>query len=208
MTASRKSKKSVSKGVQGLWAGRFQGGMATSMEKLSISLPVDRKLFREDLEGSMAHVHGLFAAKVLSSRERDRLLAGLKGILRDLEAGAELFSPSDEDIHMAVERVLTERIGALGKKLHAGRSRNDQVATDFRLYALRRAQGLIGQVEGLQRVLLRRSEEYRKDLMPGYTHMQQAQPIYEAHYLQSFFFAQERDKTRLRHAAATAGEMP
>ncbi len=182
--------------------------MAKNMERLSVSLAFDRKLYREDIEGSMAHAHGLFAAKVLSAKERDQTLAGLRGILVDLENGTDLFSPSDEDIHMAVERILTERIGDLGKKLHTGRSRNDQVATDFRLYVMRQSEELIGRIEDLQQALLKRAKEYRQDLMPGYTHMQQAQPIYIGHYLLSFFFALERDKSRLHHVHETAGEMP
>ncbi len=201
-------KKVTKKGVQGLWSGRFSGGMASSMEKLSVSLFVDSKLFREDIEGSMAHTHGLHSAKVLTTKERDSMLAGLKGVLTDLENKVDLFLPSDEDIHMAVERILTERIGDLGKKLHTGRSRNDQVATDFRLYVLKQTEQLILQIEQLQKALLQRATEYRLDLMPGYTHMQQAQPISIAHYLLSFFFALERDKSRLQHVQKTSGEMP
>ena len=140
--------------VSAMWAGRFSGGMSPSMEKLSVSLHFDKKLYREDIEGSMAHAHGLFAAKVLTASERDRMIAGLKGILTDIAAGKALFKPSDEDIHMAVERILTDRIGDLGKKLHTGRSRNDQVATDFRLSVLRHAEYLVDQVEALQRALL------------------------------------------------------
>jgi len=205
-TSSKRSK--GQKGAAAMWGGRFSGGMAPSMERLSVSLSVDCKLYREDIEGSMAHTLGLFSAKVLSAEERDQMLTGLRGILVDLESGADLFSSSDEDIHMAVERILTERIGDLGKKLHTGRSRNDQVATDFKLYIMHRCEDLIEQIEGLQRTLLERAKEYRKDLMPGYTHLQQAQPIYIAHYLLSFFFALERDKSRLRHAWETSGEMP
>ncbi len=194
--------------VAAMWAGRFSQGMASSMERLSVSLHFDRKLYREDIAGSMAHVHGLHAAKVVTAAERDRLIEGLRGIAKDIAAGADLFSPSDEDIHMAVERILTERIGDLGKKLHTGRSRNDQVATDFRLYVLNRAESLVAQIEELQRALLKRAKEYKSDIMPGYTHLQQAQPISIAHYLLSFFYALERDKSRLRHAWWSAGEMP
>lgn len=194
--------------VAAMWAGRFSSGMSPSMEKLSVSLHFDKKLFREDIEGSIAHAYGLHAAKVLTTAERDRMVAGLKDILADIAAGKPVFSPSDEDIHMAVERILTERIGDLGKKLHTGRSRNDQVATDFRLYVMRRAEALVGRVEELQRELLAKAKEYKNDIMPGYTHVQQAQPILIAHYLLSFFFALERDKSRLRHAWWSAGEMP
>ncbi len=209
-TVAKKAKKKTGKdkGAAAMWGGRFSGGMAPSMECLSNSLGFDGKLFREDIEGSMAHTLGLAAAGVLTPKEKDAMLAGLKGILTDLEMGADLFSPSDEDIHMAMERILTERIGDLGKKLHTGRSRNDQVATDFRLYVMRKSEELTGQIEDLQTALLDRAKEYRKDLMPGYTHMQQAQPIYIAHYLLSFFYALERDKSRLSHVWQTAGEMP
>jgi argininosuccinate lyase len=208
MAAKRAKSMGRDKGKGTLWQGRFQGGMASSMERLSLSLHFDRKLFREDIEGSMAHAHGLKAAGVLTGPELKRMLAGLAKILADLEAGKDLFQPSDEDIHMAVERVLSERIGALGKKLHTGRSRNDQVATDVKLYVRRRAAGLETAVAALQKAIYLKAVEYRSQLMPGYTHVQQAQPIYIAHYLLSFFFALERDKSRLRHAADSAAEMP
>ncbi|MEO7423796.1 MAG: argininosuccinate lyase, partial [Fibrobacteria bacterium] len=191
-----------------LWQGRFQGGMASSMEKLSISLGFDRKLFREDIEGSMAHAHGLKAAGVLSGAELKQMLAGLQQVREDLEAGMELFHPSDEDIHMAVERILSERIGALGKKLHTGRSRNDQVATDLKLYVRRQAASLEALITELQTAIYHKAGEYRTALMPGYTHVQQAQPVYIGHYLLSFFWALERDKARLRNASASAAQMP
>jgi argininosuccinate lyase len=191
-----------------MWQGRFQGGMASSMEKLSISLGFDRKLFREDIEGSMAHAHGLKAAGVLSAAELKQMLAGLQQVREDLEAGMDLFQPSDEDIHMAVERILSERIGALGKKLHTGRSRNDQVATDLKLYVRRQAASLETLVTALQTAIYHKAGEYRTALMPGYTHVQQAQPVYIGHYLLSFFWALERDKARLRNASASAAQMP
>jgi argininosuccinate lyase len=191
-----------------MWDGRFQEGMASSMERLSISLSFDRKLFREDIAGSMAHAKGLKAAGVLTGPELEKMLRGLRGVLRDLEQGKDLFAPGDEDIHMAVERVLTDRIGALGRKLHTGRSRNDQVATDFKLYVRSRAAALAALVAGLQKAVYRKAVEYQGELMPGYTHVQQAQPVYISHYLLSFFWALERDKARLRNAAASAAQMP
>jgi argininosuccinate lyase len=206
--APQSSAKSSSGKVSAMWAGRFSAAMSPVMEKLSVSLHFDKKLFREDIEGSIAHAHGLHGAKVLTTAERDRMIAGLNGILADIAAGKALFSPSDEDIHMAVERVLTERIGDLGKKLHTGRSRNDQVATDFRLYVMRRAESLTHRVEELQAVILEKAKAYKGEIMPGYTHVQQAQPILISHYLLSFFWALERDKSRLRHAWWSAGEMP
>jgi argininosuccinate lyase len=224
MMAGKKASGSARKGGQGkvdgnkagkagkaggkLWQGRFQGGMASSMERLSISLSFDRKLFREDIEGSMAHAKGLKAAGVLTAAELERMLKGLRGILADLEKGADLFQDGDEDIHMAVERILTERIGALGRKLHTGRSRNDQVATDLKLYIRRRSESLEQAVAVLQEAVYRKALQYQTDLMPGYTHVQQAQPVYISHYLLSFFFALERDKARLRQARASVSEMP
>src|SRR5688572_22206077 len=112
-----KGKAKTGKAGDKLWQGRFQGGMASSMERLSVSLGFDRKLYREDIEGSMAHAKGLRAAKVLTAGELSRMIMGLKTILADLDKGADLFKPGDEDIHMAVERILSERIGNLGKKL-------------------------------------------------------------------------------------------
>jgi argininosuccinate lyase len=191
-----------------LWQGRFQGGMASSMETLSVSLAIDCKLFREDIAGSMAHALGLKAAGVLSKSEFKKMTAGLKLVLADLEAGKPLFEAGDEDIHMAVERILSERIGDLGKKLHTGRSRNDQVATDFKLYVRGRANTLETAVLALQKAIYTKAMEYRDDIMPGYTHMQQAQPIYISHYLLSFFWALERDRARLRNAATSAAQMP
>jgi argininosuccinate lyase len=191
-----------------LWQGRFAGGMASSMEKLSVSLSFDRKLFREDIEGSMAHAIGLKAAGVLTAAELKKMTLGLKRVMADLEAGKDLFKDGDEDIHMAVERILSERIGDLGKKLHTGRSRNDQVATDLKLYVRRRAETLEALIAGLQKAIYRKALEYREDLMPGYTHVQQAQPVYIGHYLLSFFWALERDKARLRNVRASAAQMP
>lgn len=210
MTAKGAKAKGKAKGkaADKLWQGRFEGGMASSMERLSISLAFDRKLFREDIEGSMAHAHGLQAAGVLTGPELRKMLAGLEKVKADLEAGKDLFHPSDEDIHMAVERILTDRIGPLGKKLHTGRSRNDQVATDLKLYVRRRAAELEAAVTALQKAIFAKALEYRADLMPGYTHVQQAQPVYISHYLLSFFFALERDKARLRNAAESASQMP
>jgi argininosuccinate lyase len=203
-----KGKGKAGKAGDKLWQGRFQGGMASSMERLSVSLSFDRKLFREDIEGSMAHAKGLRAAKVLTAGELNKMIMGLKGVLADLEKGADLFKQGDEDIHMAVERILSERIGNLGKKLHTGRSRNDQVATDLKLYIRRRADLLVKAVTELQEAVYRKAIEYRDTLMPGYTHVQQAQPVYVSHYLLSFFFALERDKARLRQAKASCSQMP
>ena len=116
-----------------MWDGRFESGMAPSMVDLSFSLHFDQELLAEDIQGSIGHGRGLVQAGVLSEDEYQTICTGLRGIQADVQAGKQLWQPGDEDVHMAVERVLTERIGALGKKIHTGRSRNDQVTTDFKL---------------------------------------------------------------------------
>lgn len=178
------------------------------MQRLSFSLHVDGKLYREDIAGSLAHAQGLFHAGVLNASELKRMQKGLRDIHAALQSRGDLFKSTDEDIHMAVERILTENIGHLGKKLHTGRSRNDQVATDFRLYVRGKSLRLEGLVLILQETLLEKAEACRSALMPGYTHVQQAQPIYISHYLLSFFFALQRDISRLRHVRESVAEMP
>ena len=138
--AKTTAKKTEKKGTQtNMWTGRFASGMAQSMVDLSFSLQFDAELIEEDIEGSIGHGKGLVESGVLSKAEYKKICDGLASILKDYKAGKNLWKESDEDIHMAVERVLTERIGALGKKIHTGRSRNDQVCTDFKLYMRHRA---------------------------------------------------------------------
>ncbi len=192
-----------------MWQGRFSENMSSSMERLSISLHFDKKLFREDIEGSLAHAQGLLAAKVLKSSEWKAMDKELKQIREDIELkGSALFKPQDEDIHMAVERILTERLGDLGKKLHTGRSRNDQVATAFKLYCRNKSESLRRRIVVLQKAIHAQASAYQNDLMPGYTHVQQAQPVSIAHYLLSFFWILERDKTRLANLDHALCQMP
>jgi argininosuccinate lyase len=191
-----------------MWAGRFESGMDPDMQELSYSVHYDKELYWDDIEGSIAHTKALQEAGVLKAKEQKAMVKALKQIRTELEQGVNLFTPEDEDIHMAVERVLTERIGDLGKKLHTGRSRNDQVATDFRLYIRRNCEEFNAQIVALQKALYQKAVEYQKAIMPGYTHLQQAQPIYISHYLLSFFWALERDKKRFINAADSAGDMP
>jgi argininosuccinate lyase len=197
-----------SKPEEDLRSGRFVSEKDPSMEKLSHSLHFDKKLYAEDIQGSIAHSHALLESGVLKPAEFKKIKSGLMSIKKDLDKGKSLFHPHDEDIHMAVERILTKRIGSTGKKLHTGRSRNDQVTTDMRLYIMNRCKELKDGVLELQKNILEKAEQYQKDIMPGYTHLQQAQPVYIAHYLLSFFWALERDKTRLNQAMHTADEMP
>lgn len=191
-----------------MWDGRFEANMAKSMEALSFSLHFDSKLLVEDIEASMGHCYGLLLSGVLNQAEYDEMIPALKQIRTDLLAGQKLFEDSDEDIHMAVERILTARVGELGKKLHSGRSRNDQVATDFRLYLKNRATEIQAQVRTLQSTLLSLAENHFGEVMPGYTHVQQAQPILFSHYILSMFFALERDASRLTNFLSLHDKMP
>jgi argininosuccinate lyase len=191
-----------------MWAGRFESGMSDALRAISFSLHFDRKLLPYDVRGSVAHAKSLGRLGVLERHEVNSIVGGLETLLKDIQAGQDLFLPSDEDVHMAVERILTDRIGAPGRKLHTGRSRNDQVATAFRLYVRDHAKRLHGLVLDLQDVVLKLSVTHKDTVMAGYTHMQQAQPVTLGHYLLSLFFALERDRARLIQAHARAGRNP
>lgn len=191
-----------------MWDGRFATGMAPSMEDLSICLHYDYKLLAEDVQGSIAHTQGLVQSGVLTQDEQKTIAEGLVQIQKDIEAGADLFEKTDEDIHMALERILTDRIGDLGKKMHTGRSRNDQISTDFKLYMRKKAAKIVQQLKELQGVLLELAQEHREEIMPGYTHVQQAQPILFSHYIMSFFFVAQRDVNRLEAFIANNNQMP
>ena len=191
-----------------MWAGRFETGMSDALRAISFSLHFDAKLLPYDVRGSQAHARSLGRLGVLEKHEVDSIVSGLEGILSDVRSGADLFLPSDEDVHMAVERVLTDRIGAPGRKLHTGRSRNDQVATAFRLYVRDHAKRLHQLVLDLQDTVLKIAIQHKSTIMAGYTHMQQAQPVTLGHYLLSLFFALERDRKRLVQAHERAGRNP
>lgn len=191
-----------------MWDGRFATGMAPSMEDLSICLHYDYKLLAEDVQGSIAHTQGLVQSGVLTQEEQSTIAQGLLKIQEDIAGGADLFEPTDEDIHMALERILTDRIGDLGKKMHTGRSRNDQISTDFKLYMRKKAAVIVTKLKELQQVLLDLAIEHKTEIMPGYTHVQQAQPILFSHYLMSFFFVAQRDVHRFEAFIENNNQMP
>ena len=195
-------------GKASMWAGRFETGMSDALRAISFSLHFDRKLLPYDVRGSQAHARSLGRLGVLAAFEVDAIVSGLEGILVDVAAGKDLFLDTDEDVHMAVERVLSDRVGAAGKKLHTGRSRNDQVATAFRLYVRDQSRRILGQILSLQGVVLELARVHKDTVMAGYTHMQQAQPVTLGHYLLSLFFALERDRERFLQARARAGRNP
>ena len=193
---------------QPLWHGRFGEGPADELLAFTVSLPFDRRLAADDLVGSRAHVHMLTHAHLLSADEQAVILAALDRVEQELAGGTFAFAPTDEDIHTAVERRVTEIAGPAGAKLHTGRSRNDQVALDLRLY-LRREGLAIGQrIDELQRVLLSRAEESNEIALPGYTHLQRAQPVLLAHHLLAHFWTLARDVDRWRDCVTRSDVSP
>jgi argininosuccinate lyase len=194
--------------VSTLWHGRFEGGPADELLAFTVSLPVDRRLAADDLAGSRAHVRGLARIGILRDEERDAVLAALDQVEDELAAGSFVFVASDEDIHTAVERRVTELAGDAGARLHTGRSRNDQVATDLRLYTKRALLEVAGRVLGLQEVLLERAVEVGDAYLPGYTHLQRAQPVLLAHHLLAHGWALARDVDRLLDCRRRADVSP
>ena len=189
-----------------LWGGRFEDGVATSTQEFGASLPVDKHLYKQDVAGSRAHAAMLAAQGIISQDDADQIRAGLSAIGEDIEAGNFTFDINDEDIHMAVESELTRRIGEAGKRLHTGRSRNDQVATDTRLAAKGLARELMGAALELRRVLVEVAEAHPSAILPGYTHLQHAQPVLLSHHLLAYSWMFKRDFDRL-HAAYDAADM-
>jgi argininosuccinate lyase len=183
---------------QPLWHGRFGEGPSDELLAFTVSLPYDRRLAADDLAGSRAHVRMLTRANLLTADEQAVITAALERVEAELAAGTFVFAPSDEDIHTAVERRVTEIAGAAGAKLHTGRSRNDQVALDLRLYLRREGRAVAQRIHELQRVLCERAEETREIAIPGYTHLQRAQPVLLAHHLLAHFWALARDVDRWR----------
>ena len=180
-----------------LWHGRFAGGPADALMAYTVSLPFDRTMWRDDIAGSSAHVRGLQRVGLLTAAERDAVLAALDAVAAEMESESFVFVDSDEDIHTAVERRVTELAGAAGGKLHTARSRNDQVATDLRLWCKRELLIVARGIHDFQRVLLDRAVEAGDVYLPGYTHLQRAQPVLLAHHLLAHGWALARDVDRL-----------
>ena len=191
-----------------LWHGRFEGGPAPELLAFSESLSFDERLAADDVVASRAHVRGLVRAGILDDAEGEAVLDALAQVGAELAEGSLAFVPSDEDVHTAIERRVTEIAGAPGGKLHTGRSRNDQVATAFRLYVKRSLPEVARQVLVLQRVLLGRAEEAGGAYLPGYTHLQRAQPVLLAHHLLAHAWALSRDVDRLADTVARMDVSP
>lgn len=191
-----------------MWAGRFKKELDSSVNDFNSSLSFDKRLYREDITGSIAHAVMLGKCGIISAEDSEKIISGLKGILSDLENGKLAFSDDAEDIHMFVEQVLTERIGDAGKRLHTARSRNDQVAVDFKLYLKKECEEVSFLVKGLLGSILRLAKDNIGTVMPGYTHLQRAQPVTFAHYVLAYAEMFKRDVSRLSDTAYRLDVMP
>ena len=191
-----------------LWGGRFQKDTDQLVNELNASISFDQRLYREDITGSMAHAQMLADCGIISQEDAAAIIDGLQGILADIEAGKVEFTADNEDIHMNVEALLTARIGDAGKRLHTARSRNDQVALDFRMYVREQIPVIVGQLLELETVLCRQAKQYQTAVMPGYTHLQRAQPISFAQHLMAYAAMFRRDVTRLEDCAERLNECP
>ena len=191
-----------------LWGGRFRKETDDLVNDFNSSIQFDCRLYREDIQGSLAHAAMLADCGIISREDEAAIRAGLEGILADIEAGKVEFTADNEDIHMNVEALLTERIGAAGKRLHTARSRNDQVAVDLRLYLRREIGEIVDQILDLQEAILAKAKEHQNTVMPGYTHLQRAQPISFAQHLMAYGAMLRRDVGRLLDCRARMNECP
>ncbi|HAN44679.1 MAG TPA: argininosuccinate lyase [Ruminococcaceae bacterium] len=191
-----------------LWAGRFAKEADSRVNDFNSSIKFDSRMYKQDIEGSIAHATMLGEAGIIEKSESDLIIAGLENILSDIETGSISFDPNAEDIHMLIEQLLTERIGDAGKRLHTARSRNDQVALDIRMYLKQEVNIILRQLKSLIETLCKKAEQNMDTVMPGYTHLQRAQPVTLAHHLLAYANMFIRDITRLKNAYALMDEMP
>lgn len=193
---------------QKMWGGRFEALPNDALQAINASIGIDQKMWREDIDGSLAHSNMLAKVGVITNEDRDAIHAGLANIQSQIEAGDFEFSVELEDIHLNIEARLTEKIGEAGKRLHTGRSRNDQVATDFKLWTRRALESTAGQMRAYQKILLTQAEKHIDSIMPGFTHLQTAQPVTLGHHLLAYVAMAERDVIRLEAAYENAGFSP
>jgi len=191
-----------------LWGGRFDGPTDAFVEEFTASVQFDQRLYAHDIQGSIAHATMLAAVGVLSTAERDQIVAGLEAIRADIDAGRFNWSVKLEDVHMNVESALTARIGDVGKKLHTARSRNDQVATDIRLYLRDEIDRLTGMLDRLLHALVDLAEREADTVLPGFTHLQAAQPVSFGHHLLAWFEMLLRDRERLQDCRKRTDSLP
>ncbi|WJV20064.1 argininosuccinate lyase [Rossellomorea marisflavi] len=180
-----------------LWGGRFTKKPEEWVDEFNASISFDQELVMEDIEGSKAHVTMLKKCGILSAEEADQILGGLNELEEKAAAGSLEFSTQYEDIHLNLEKLLIDTVGEVGGKLHTGRSRNDQIATDMHLFLKKRVEEVIGLIEEFQEAILKQAEDNIETMIPGYTHLQRAQPISFAHHLMTYYWMLDRDKERL-----------
>jgi argininosuccinate lyase len=190
------------------WAGRFRKRTSRTVETFTESVTFDRRLWKHDIEGSIVHAKMLGRQGIILKADSEAIVKGLKEIASELEAGSFRFNPELEDIHMNIEEALTGKIGPAGKKLHTARSRNDQVALDLRLYLRDETNTIIGLIREFQRVLLTIAEQHVGTLMPGYTHLQRAQPVSLAHHLLAYMEMLQRDRDRFKDSLKRTDILP
>src|SRR5512135_1000509 len=191
-----------------LWGGRFSGPTDKFVEEFTASLPFDKRLYKYDIAGSLAHCRMLGRQGIISAEEADKIMHGLSEVLSEIESGAFPWRIELEDVHMNIEARLTEKIGEAGKKLHTARSRNDQVALDMRLYLRDEAAAISRGIYEMQGALLDQAERYIEVIMPGYTHLQRAQPVLLSHHLLAYYEMLERDLGRFADCARRGDVMP
>jgi len=191
-----------------LWAGRFSMETDALVHEFNASLAFDKRLWPYDIQGSISHVKMLGECGIIPQSDAETIANGLETLALELESGAAALSPDAEDVHMAVEALLTERIGPVAGKLHTARSRNDQVATDLRLYVRDAIDGLREQIAALQETLVGLAETHLDTLLPGMTHLQHAQPVRLAHHLLAYFWMLDRDRERLSETRARVNKLP
>ncbi len=191
-----------------LWGGRFEGRTDALIERLNNSLAFDARLWREDITASVAHAAMLGATGIIPEGEADRIVTALQALERDIDAGGVVLPPDAEDVHTAVEGLLRDRIGAVAGKLHTARSRNDQVATDVRLYLRAECDAIGQELTAFQQTLLNLSENEMETILPGFTHLQHAQPIVLSHHLLAYFWMLDRDRERLAGARTRINRLP
>jgi argininosuccinate lyase len=184
--------------VKKLWGGRFTKSADEWVEEFHASIHFDQELVEEDIEGSIAHVEMLRKCRIIEPKEAEIIKKGLMELLERAKKGDLEFSVKHEDIHLNIEKMLIDLIGPIGGKLHTGRSRNDQVATDMHLYLRKRVEEMIELIQTLQKSIIERAEEHIETIIPGYTHLQRAQPVSFAHHLMAYFWMLERDKERFQ----------
>ena len=191
-----------------LWGGRFQKATDKKVDDFNSSIRFDKRMYRQDIKGSIAHAAMLGKQGIIAKEDSEKIIAGLKEILSDIEAGKVEFLIDAEDIHMNIEKLLTDKIGDSGKRLHTGRSRNDQVALDIRMYLMDEIDEISQMIKALMTTLVSLAEQHTETIMPGYTHLQKAQPITFAHHLMAYFEMFKRDFERLSDCKKRTSVMP